>query len=304
MPDTAPGSRGARLARGVGLHAAIVGASLLAPRLANLAERRMSRTTAATVATAVPTLALHVALELLERKRPFRQSWNQPHDDVGADLGHATIAGAMSGAIGTAALAGAMAALPAPVVRATHAAWPSKAPLVVKLYLGLAAMEFGHYWHHRSSHEWAPMWRFHAVHHAAPRLHWPNALWFHPLDLGALMFCERLPLRLLGLDRDTRLAVSVFGAVYGQLQHANIDLDSGPANLVFSTPDQHRWHHSNVLAEGNTDYGARVSLWDRVFGTYFLPRRRDFDGVVGVIGRPDYPLDILGQLAAPFRSAT
>ena len=95
----------------------------------------------------------------------------------------------------------------------------------------------------------------------------------------------------------------MFGSVYGQLQHANVDLDSGPANLVFATPDQHRWHHSNQIAEGNIDYGARLSIWDHVFGTYFLPTGRDFDGVIGVAGRPDYPLGFAAQMAAPFRRA-
>jgi sterol desaturase/sphingolipid hydroxylase (fatty acid hydroxylase superfamily) len=202
--------------------------------------------------------------------------------------------------VGQAVAAGVTAAVPAPARRRLRRLWPGRAPLPVKLFLALGLMEFGHYWHHRASHEWGPMWRFHAVHHSAPRLYWANATWFHPVDLGLLSAMEQIPLHLLGVDAETRMAAAAFSSLYGQYQHTTADVDGEPANLVFSTPDQHRWHHSTVVAEGNTNYGARLSVWDRLFGTYVLPER-PFDGEVGVHGRPDYPLGFGAQMAEPFR---
>ena len=37
----------------------------------------------------------------------------------------------------------------------------------------------------------------------------------------------------------------------------------------------HRWHHSTVYDEGDSNYGAVTSGWDRVFGTWFRPTQRN-----------------------------
>ncbi len=83
--------------------------------------------------------------------------------------------------------------------------------------------------------------------------------------------------------RSQELIQEILGP-YGQIQHGNIDLDSGPVNAVLATPERHRWHHSTVVAEGNTNYGAIVATWDRLMGTAWLPADRPFDADVGIGG--------------------
>ena len=34
------------------------------------------------------------------------------------------------------------------------------------------------------------------------------------------------------------------------------------------TPDVHRIHHSSRQAETDSNYGATLTIWDRLFGTY------------------------------------
>jgi len=163
--------------------------------------------------------------------------------------------------------------------------------------------ELGHYAFHRWSHERALIWRVHAAHHSARRLYWRNATRFHPIDLFCLIFCQSLPLVLLGIPPRAFLAYGLFASVYGQLQHCNIDLRTGPLGWLFATPELHRWHHSPDPAEGNNNYGAILILWDALLGTRFAPRRLRFDGAVGLAEMPRFPTGYVGQLLSPFRFA-
>jgi sterol desaturase/sphingolipid hydroxylase (fatty acid hydroxylase superfamily) len=180
--------------------------------------------------------------------------------------------------------------------------WPAGAPLVAQIFLAILIAELGHYWFHRVSHERPLVWRLHATHHSSKRLYWGNATRFHPFDLFALISLQSVPLLLLGIPESTFLGYSLFASVYGQLQHANIRL-STPRWLdwVFSSPGLHRWHHSPDPGEGNHNYGAILSSWDLVFGTFFRPCERTFGGKVGLSGLPEFPTRYVAQLASPFR---
>ncbi len=240
---------------------------------------------------------------MLERVRPYRRDWWRSHDDVGADTLHLLVTGPTSAAFfeaavrGTAATAGTFLA-----GRLGGPLWPAHAPMLVQLCLAVLVAEFGHYAFHRLSHEHPLVWRLHATHHSARRLYWLNATRFHPLDLVALITCQSVPLLLLGIDPRAYVSYSLFASVYGQLQHCNVVAPTGRVlDWVFSTPGIHRWHHSTDLREGNHNYGAILSLWDHVFGSYFRPHDRDFDGVVGIAAMPAFPSHYLGQLLSPVR---
>ena len=60
----------------------------------------------------------------------------------------------------------------------------------------------------------------------------------------------------------------VTASVHGICQHANMQMRIGPLNWVFSMAELHRWHHSRLVRESNTNYGCAIILWDRIFGTY------------------------------------
>lgn len=51
----------------------------------------------------------------------------------------------------------------------------------------------------------------------------------------------------------------------------------------------HRWHHSTVYDEGDSNYGAVTSGWDRVFGTWFRPTQRRGRDEPGVVRMPNFP---------------
>jgi sterol desaturase/sphingolipid hydroxylase (fatty acid hydroxylase superfamily) len=74
------------------------------------------------------------------------------------------------------------------------------------------------------------------------------------------------------------------------LQHGNVRLPERLEALlqtVLVTTDMHRIHHSVVHKQGNTNFGAVLSVWDRLFGTYVRINRAEHERMVfGVRGLP------------------
>ena len=90
----------------------------------------------------------------------------------------------------------------------------------------------------------------------------------------------------------------LFSAVHGIFQHANLPLRLGPLNWVFSMAELHRWHHSKLPKESDTNFGNNLIIWDVLFGTRFLPKDREV-GPLGLLNRA-YPTGFLAQLKTPF----
>lgn len=276
---------------------AVIGSTLdPAARLGLAAESNPALLAAAAVLLFYPTVAL------LERVFPHRDEWNRAQGDVRTDALHLLITGPFTSGLFDATLRGAAAGA-AGWLASQHgfAIWPSSWPAVAQLFLAILVAEFGHYWFHRLSHENALVWRLHATHHSAQRLYWLNATRFHPLDLFCLLACQSVPLILLGAPPRTFLMYTLFSVVYGQLQHANVELRTVALDWIFSTPGLHRFHHSTDVREGNTNYGAILIAWDLVFRTFFRENGGRFTGPIGIAAMPSFPRGWLAQLASPFR---
>jgi len=243
-------------------------------------------------------------IALLERLFPHRPEWNRSHGDLGADALHLAITGPSSQALVGALVLAPLAMLSAWVSRAAGGSlWPSEVPMLVQLALALVLGELGHYGFHRLSHENPWVWRLHAAHHGAQRLYWLNATRFHVFDLFLLISCESLPLALLGAGPEVLGPYLAFRAVYGQVQHCNVEMPTPRwIDWLWSSPNVHRWHHSTVSREGNNNYGAVLNVWDHAFRSFFRPDA-PFAGPVGIGQIPSFPTSYLGQQLSPFRWA-
>lgn len=250
----------------------------------------------------VANAAGFVAVAAAERVWPYRAAWNRPHGDLGTDLLHALVS-----AVGTAQIVRPLVGVVGVVVAGALSRalgmtlWPTSWPYLAQLALALVIVELPQYWLHRWQHEHDALWRFHATHHSAPRLYFLNAARFHPLDLGLVYFVGYLPLVGLGCPEEVIMLFALFDAVFGMLQHCNIDVRLGGWNRVFSMAEVHRWHHSRTVREANTNYGSNLMIWDVVFGTCFLPADREPPEQIGIADMPDFPMTYLAQLASPFR---
>ena len=165
----------------------------------------------------------------------------------------------------------------------------ARLPIPVAVAIAVAAYDLVHSRLHQLGHVWGPGWRVHSAHHSPKGLYWINAGRFHAAELLIDSPFGGLVIGRLGLSRDQHIACQTVRLTYGQLQHCNIDLRSGPLDHLFSTPDIHRWHHSTIYAEGNTNYGAITTIWDKLFGTFYRPADRDGPDELGVGRMPDFP---------------
>jgi len=179
--------------------------------------------------------------------------------------------------------------------------WPHQWALFPQLILAMLISQFGEYWAHRCMHEIPFLWRLHATHHSPERLYWLNAARFHPFDTAVGYTIATFPLILLGADADMLLLYSIWVAVHGMFQHCNIDIKLGPLNYIFSMAELHRWHHSLVLEEANSNYGNNIIFWDIVFGTMFYPKERTPSEYIGLSEMKNFPKGYWGQIMSPFR---
>ena len=226
----------------------------------------------------------------LEKRYPYRASWQQSDHQLRADLGHTLLD---KGLVQVTLLT--LMSLPFFANRGDGAVggWP----LWVQVLLGLTAMEFGLYWAHRLSHEWPLLWRCHAIHHSVRRLWVVNTGRFHFIDSNLSVLASVPFLLGAGISMQAIIWVNAITAWLGLLTHCNIAMRGGWLDFLFNTPNLHRWHHSTNPAEGNNNYGQNLVIWDQIFGTYL--RRPDAElGDIGISER--MPRSFLQQLSVPF----
>lgn len=177
--------------------------------------------------------------------------------------------------------------------------WPHSLPAPVQLVMILLIAEYAHYWYHRISHRKKWLWRFHTVHHGVQRVYSVNSARFHVVDIFFNMLAYLAPLSLFGVSEEVFYAFLAINSITGLLEHANIRFEGGPLNYVFNTAQLHRWHHSEVSKESQTNFGKVLCVFDLIHGTWFLPKVRDV-GTVGIGKHRLVPVTFLAQTIYPF----
>ncbi len=250
-------------------------------------------------ATAFAQAIAFLTVFLCERIVPYHESWKHSKGDIRVDASHAITLIATGALVQPAIVAGGVAASAWLSAQLGLGLWPLAWPLYAQLALALVVVEFFQYWVHRFQHEWDMLWRFHAVHHSAPRLYWLNASRFHFADILMHNIAGFLPLIALGAPLEMLALWTLFSAVHGIFQHANLPLVLGPLNWIFSMAELHRWHHSPQMHEANHNYGQNLILYDTLFGTRFLPADREPPETIGIETLPTFPMSWWAQILSP-----
>ena len=157
-------------------------------------------------------------------------------------------------------------------------------PLWLQLILVILLFSFMRYWIHRVQHIVPFLWELHSYHHSVTDLRASNTFVSHPLDYALRNVFPPVVLAVVGFDP---LAVT-FGVgllnTAGLMSHCGAGLHYGWLNHFFAMAEVHRWHHSATVPDGHrysVNYGVGLILWDRLFGTYYLPKE------AGVAVQPD-----------------
>ena len=127
------------------------------------------------------------------------------------------------------------------------------------------------YWQHRLFHCIPMLWRIHMVHHADPHLDASTGLRFHPIEIALSLMVKIAAVLLLG---SPVLAILIFEILLNAtsiFSHSNIKLPVKLDKLLRTlivTQAMHRIHHSQVIAETDSNFSFNLSIWDRLFGSY------------------------------------
>ncbi|PIQ83142.1 MAG: fatty acid hydroxylase [Candidatus Omnitrophica bacterium CG11_big_fil_rev_8_21_14_0_20_63_9] len=155
-------------------------------------------------------------------------------------------------------------------------------------FLSIALLDGATYAWHRAYHTHPLMWRMHRVHHSDLDLDVTSSGRFH---LTEMLLSAVFRLGIIALWGANVASVVLFEIVFGllnQVQHSNLRIPEPLETWlrsVFVTPDMHRIHHSQVVAETNSNYSTIFSWWDRLFRTYQFGQ----DQRALVLGLPEYP---------------
>ena len=137
-------------------------------------------------------------------------------------------------------------------------------------------LDFLNYAMHRAQHAVPFLWRFHALHHSDPDVDVTTSVRHHPIEYLLATGFYWVAVLALGIPMIvvTSHALAVFAAA--AVTHGNLRLPGWLERRlqpVVITLDLHLIHHSDVYAEANSNFGAVLSIWDRLFGT-FMPASR------------------------------
>jgi sterol desaturase/sphingolipid hydroxylase (fatty acid hydroxylase superfamily) len=160
--------------------------------------------------------------------------------------------------------------------------WPI-ADAAVSFVVAFLLLDLMHYAVHRWQHAAPFLWRFHALHHSDPDVDVTTSVRHHPIEY--LIAAAIYWLAVLALDIPGTVVISHAVAVFAAaaITHGNFRL---PELLerwlqpMLITVDLHRMHHSVSPAEANSNYGAILSVWDRLFGTFARITRVQHDEIV------------------------
>jgi sterol desaturase/sphingolipid hydroxylase (fatty acid hydroxylase superfamily) len=254
------------------------------------------------VDTGLLAVAAIVVSLLFEQWIPYESSWNGLQKDTQRDILHALV-NESSNALSL-LMWGALLLLVSRFVP-TAGWWPTDWPVWLQVLTAILVADAGITLAHFASHRFAFLWRLHAVHHSVTRMYGFNGLMKHPLHQAIEGIAGLGPLLLIGMPPSIAAILGYAIAINLLLQHSNVDMRIGSLRYVFAWSPVHRFHHIRYGTAGDVNFGFFTNLWDRLLGTAFYTEQyRITSADLGIGSRPDFPVDYLPQLAAPFRKGT
>lgn len=130
---------------------------------------------------------------------------------------------------------------------------------------------FGGWLVHLVQHKTNTLWRFHVIHHSDTNVDVTTGLRHHPVEsiLRGIFFL--MGVVVSGAPVYAVMIYQTSLVLSTQFTHANISLPKWidkPLSFVFVSPNMHKVHHHWQQPYTDSNYGAVLAIWDRLFGTY------------------------------------
>jgi sterol desaturase/sphingolipid hydroxylase (fatty acid hydroxylase superfamily) len=163
-------------------------------------------------------------------------------------------------------------------------------PIWLQFILAMLLYEFIKYCIHRTQHIVPFLWELHSYHHSVTDLKASNTFVSHPLDFALRNVLPPVILGYIGFDPAAIVFGTGLSTAASLMSHCGAGLHASWLNRVFVMPEVHRWHHSAKVPDGHkysVNYGVGLILWDRLFGTYYLPMKDGVPVQPDRLGHPD-----------------
>ena len=166
---------------------------------------------------------------------------------------------------------------------------------VWQVVVSFLLFDFSLYIWHRASHRFDKLWLFHRVHHSDPYLNVSTAFRLHLLDVIIIMLVKATYIVIFGFDKAVVLANESINTLFLIFHHSNLAFKGERfLRCLIIVPYLHRVHHSTQRHEHDSNYGAVLSLWDRLFGTLAELEPKE----IGIKG--EVPLDFVDLIKFGF----
>ena len=176
-------------------------------------------------------------------------------------------------------------------------------PVPVEGLIALLGLDYFIYLWHILTHRVPLLWRFHLVHHTDLDMDVSTAIRFHFGELFFSIFFRGASVLLMGASPLTVLVYEIIFEACTNFHHSNWRLPllvENVLNKFIITPRIHGIHHSNIVAERNSNWGTVFSFWDRLHQTLFLQKKQT-DVIIGELPYQDENELTIGKLLAlPF----
>ena len=158
--------------------------------------------------------------------------------------------------------------------------------------------DFALYWFHRLLHEFAFAWEVHKYHHSATVFTMLTASRVHFLERALSHVFVTLPLVMLGMPGEPFLAIAILNDALSRFHHSMVNWGFGWIGWIVVSPVAHRIHHSYLPEHWDVNFGDSLTIWDRLFGTYYAGNTVNTE--VGVTDNRIDDEDIVGGLLVPY----
>jgi sterol desaturase/sphingolipid hydroxylase (fatty acid hydroxylase superfamily) len=149
-------------------------------------------------------------------------------------------------------------------------------PIAVEVALVFLLLDCWRYWEHRAMHEIWPLWRVHLVHHSDTGFDVTTSQRHHPFEPVITTFLVLLLIIALGFSATSLGVYLLVASVSAVYTHTSLTLPDNIDRQLrrwLVTPSVHAVHHSAHQPETDSNYGAVLTIWDRLFGTYLDPEQ-------------------------------
>ena len=130
---------------------------------------------------------------------------------------------------------------------------------------------FGGWLVHITEHKIPVLWRFHVVHHADNNVDVTTGLRHHPIESVIRGIFFFMGIVVSGAPMYAVMIFQTILVLFVGFTHANISLPQWvdkSLSYIFVSPNMHKVHHHWKQPYTDSNYGAVLSVWDRLLGTF------------------------------------